>query len=338
MLQSTSIHALPQVAVKPSSSPLVSIVAPAYNEASNIQHFIKAVNQEARHLAYDIEVLIVDDGSADDTSLQVLTSPYPARLIRLSRNFGKENALTAGIENAKGNAVILMDSDMQHPVHMIHEFIKAWENGNDMVYGVRIDRQDRSVIVKGASNFFYKLLEKSTATNIPRGAGDFRLLDRKVVDAICSLPERNRFMKGIFGWVGFKTHAIKFSPPERHSGTSSFNLKALINLAVTGVTSFSVLPLRLWTLVGVVVSSLSILYGLFIGLKTMLLGAEVPGWATITVSVLFLGGIQLISIGIIGEYIGRVFEEVKQRPKYIIKDDISNESARDIHAFPSFYR
>ena len=306
-------------------NPLISIVSPAYNEASNIDLFIEEVFREARNLAYRIELIIVDDGSSDNTSIKALESPHPVRLIRLSRNFGKENALTAGIENAHGDAVILMDSDMQHPVRLIPEFIKAWEDGNEMIYGVRKDRQDRSYIVKAASNLFYRMLEKSTSINIPRGAGDFRLLDKKVVAAISSLPERNRFMKGIFSWVGFKSHAVFFSPPERHSGKSSFNFKALFNLAITGVTSFSILPLRLWTLIGTIVSSLAIMYGVYISIKTLWFGADVPGWATIADSVLFLGGIQLISIGIIGEYVGRVFEEVKQRPNYIIKEDITND-------------
>lgn len=319
-------------ASRASSNNFISIVVPAYNEEKNIPLLISTVNREMMTSGYPFELIIIDDGSSDDTCLAVTSSPYPTRLIKLSRNFGKENALTAGIELAQGDAVILMDADLQHPIHLIHDFLAAWRKGFEMVYGVRQHREDRSWFISKASSTFYKLLEKSTATSIPRGAGDFRLLDRKVVEAIRSLPERDRFMKGIFGWVGFSSHPIPFFPTNRAEGQSSFNFRSLFALAVTGVTSFSVLPLRIWTGIGAMISVCSILYATFIALRTAFFGTDVPGWATITISILFLGGIQLFSIGVLGEYLGRVFDEVKRRPKYIVAEDRMNTAQRNVSA------
>lgn len=315
----------------PNSNPLmkvkprISIVVPAYNEEANITHLLKSIYQELMHVVFDFELIIVDDGSADQTAELVRDSQYPVRLVRLSRNFGKENAITAGLDIADGDAVILMDADLQHPISLIHELVAAWNEGYEMVYAVRMQRDDRSQLVQFASKSFYKLLERSAATKIPRGAGDFRLMDRKVISAIRSLPERDRFMKGIFGWVGFRTHAVPFYPPERFAGKSSFNFSSLFALALTGITSFSVLPLRVWAAAGAGISLCSILYGIFLTIRTILFGAEVAGWSTITVSVLFLGGIQLLSIGILGEYVGRIFDEVKRRPNYIVSEDLRVE-------------
>jgi len=311
---------------------MISFVVPAYNEGQGILDLIKAVHEEMQAQSYDYELVIVDDGSDDDTAQNVSESPYPARLLRLSRNFGKENAMTAGLDHAHGDAVILMDADLQHPIHLIHQFIDAWERGAEMVYGVRIERQDQQWIIRSLSFMFYKLLETSTATTIPRGAGDFRLMDAKVVQAIRSLPERDRFMKGIFGWVGFRTQEVPFQASERHKGESTFNIKRLFSLAITAVTSFSVLPLRVLALAGVVVSLFSIFYGVYLWGRTLIYGPDLPGWPTLIISILFLGGVQLISIGVLGEYLGRVFDEVKRRPRYLVAEDTTNNaSSHDSH-------
>lgn len=311
----------------PTSTKQITFVVPAYNEGEGILDLIKAVYDEMQKLPYDYELLIIDDGSKDDTIEKIGESPYPARLLRLSRNFGKENAMTAGLDFAQGDAVILMDADLQHPIHLIHEFVSAWEQGAEMVYGVRQERQDQPWLLRNFSFMFYKMLEASTATSIPRGAGDFRLMDRRVVEAIRALPERDRFMKGIFGWVGFRTQGVPFQAEERVAGESTFNFKSLFSLAVTGVTSFSVLPLRVWALVGMVVSAFAIFYGVYLSVRTVLYGVDVPGWSTLIISILFLGGIQLISIGVLGEYLGRVFDEVKRRPRYLIAEDVKNDAS-----------
>lgn len=303
--------------------PELSFVVPAHNEEANVAPLVKALVAECQALGVTLEIVLVDDGSRDGTATAVtaLVPEFPVRLLRLSRNFGKEHALTAGIEHAAGRAVILMDADLQHPVALIGEFIRLWREGYEMVYGLRAHRRDESRFKQTASRGFYRLLGSLTAVPIPPDAGDFRLLDRKAVDALRALPERNRFMKGLYHWVGFRQIAVPYEVAERHSGRSSFNARRLFALAVTGLTSFSQVPLRLASAAGAAVSLCSILYALFIVARTLLIGRDVPGWATLTTGVLFLGGIQLLFIGVLGEYVGRIFDEVKRRPNYIIAED-----------------
>ncbi|WPJ97704.1 glycosyltransferase family 2 protein [Coraliomargarita algicola] len=305
--------------------PQVSCVVPAYNEAGNIVATITAIAEEMIQLRRDFEIIIVDDGSSDSTVAEARTTigRFPVRVICLSRNFGKENAMTAGMRAARGDACIMIDADLQEPVSYLKEFLEHWDAGIEMVYGVRAHREDESYFKRKGANAFYWLLRKSTSVSIPADARDFRLMDRKVVEAILSLPERNRFMKGLYSWVGFKSQAVPIVIDQRQSGTSKFNFKRLFDLALTGLTSFSDWPLRVWTGVGVVISMLSICYALMIAGRTLFFGSDVPGWATLSVAVCFLGGVQILSIGVLGEYVGRVFAEVKARPGHIVSQEFS---------------
>jgi glycosyltransferase involved in cell wall biosynthesis len=243
------------------------------------------------------------------------------RYVSLSRNFGKEAALTAGIDRARGDVVLLMDADLQHSPALIAEMIAAWRAGADMVYTVRATRGDESFLKKLGTKVFYRLVNAGAAVEIPANAGDFRLLDRAVVDALKSLPERNRFMKGLYAWVGFRSVAVDYVPDERHAGESSFSMRRLSRLAVTGVTAFTNTPLRLWSALGALIAVGAILGGVWFIIEHYTFGADVPGWATLAVSTMFFSGIQLLSIGILGEYVGRIFDEVKQRPVYLVRHD-----------------
>lgn len=300
----------------------LTCIVPVYNEAENLLQFIPQLISECVKFAQKLDIIVVDDGSRDNTVmvLKQLQQHYAFTVLVFSRNFGKEAALTAGLSHVdpKSDATLLIDADFQHPLSCIKEFIQEWRNGCEMVYGVRLHRKDRPVVLRTLSTFFYKLIDRITPIEIPHDAGDFRLLDREVVCALNQLTERERFMKGLYAWVGFSKKAIGYLPEERAQGQSSWGFKKLIELAITGITSFSNLPLRMWSVIGAIISSLSLLYALLIILDTFVNGVDLPGYATITVAITFLGGVQLLSIGILGEYIARIFTEVKQRPPYII--------------------
>lgn len=301
----------------------ISCVVPAYNEAAHIARFLHDLAAGLQALSSEYEIIVVNDGSRDGTEQEVLAvaENCGVRYLHLSRNFGKEAALSAGIDHAQGDVVILMDADYQHPLAMLPEMLNLWRNGYDMVYGVIADRSHESACKRVGTRLFYRLMESGSAIKIPPNAGDFRLLDRCVVDALRKLPERNRFMKGLYAWVGFKSVALPFVPAERASGNTSFSLRNLGKLALSGVTAFTTLPLRIWSAVGAAISVLAILYALYVGVETLLFGNPVPGWATITCGLMFFSGVQLFSIGILGEYLGRVYEEVKRRPLYLLARD-----------------
>jgi len=250
-----------------------------------------------------------------------LTRPG-VRYIRLSRNFGKEAALTAGIDRAAGEVVLLMDADLQHPASLVPEMVAAWVAGADMVCAARASRADESLAKRvGTALFYWMVNRKGSKVQIPVDAGDFRLMDRRVVDALKSLPERNRFMKGLYAWVGFRTEIIDYQPAERQAGQSSFSLRSLVRLALTGVTAFSNVPLRLWSGVGALIAVGAIGFGAVIVVEHFIRGHDVPGWATLVTSLMFFSGVQLLSIGILGEYVGRIFDEVKQRPIYLVASE-----------------
>jgi glycosyltransferase involved in cell wall biosynthesis len=295
-------------------------VVPAFNEAEGIAEFLRELCQHLEKLTEKYDVIVVDDGSSDHTAKEVIALSFPVQLITLSRNFGKEAAISAGLEDAHGEVVVIIDADFQHPFPVIDEFISHWRQGYEMVYAVRTDRGTDSSLRRNLSRLFYRILSHGTSTQIPENAGDFRLLDRKVVHALRQLPESNRFMKGLYSWVGFHSIGIKFTPSARRASTTRFSLIKLLDLALTGLTSFSNFPLRLWVGVGSIISLLSILYGCYIVIETLLIGNPVPGWATLVVVITFLSGIQLLSIGIIGEYLARIFNEVKRRPNYLISE------------------
>jgi glycosyltransferase involved in cell wall biosynthesis len=308
--------------------PSISCVVPAYNEAGNLGLLLEGLVPQLEEIADGWEVIVVDDGSRDATPAAIapwLTRPG-VRYVRLSRNFGKEAALTAGIDRAQGAVVLLMDADLQHPASLVPDMIAAWTRGADMVAAARASRTDESWLKRAGTWLFYRLVNATSQTPIPVDAGDFRLMDRRVVDALKSLPERNRFMKGLYAWVGFRNEIIPYLPQERHAGTSSFSMRRLSRLAFTGVTAFTNAPLRLWSGIGVVIALAALAYGASIVIDHYVNGSDVPGWATLVTGMAFLSGVQLLSIGILGEYVGRIFEEVKQRPVYVVGSE-SGEGA-----------
>lgn len=304
----------------------LSIVVPAYNESTNLSHFVGALKEALVSITPRYEILIINDGSKDNTNevADELANQPGVRYLEFSRNFGKEAALSCGLDYARGDAVLLIDADFQHPLDKLTEMSQLWLSGYDMVYGVIVDRHNEAFLKRLGTRFFYSLMSAGADVPIPQNAGDFRWLDRKVVDALRALPERNRFMKGLYAWVGFKSIAIPFVPADRLSGNSSFRLSNLIKLGLSGVTSFSTLPLRVWTFVGVIISVVAIAYGLFVVFDTLINGNPTSGWPTITVALMLFSGVQLLSIGVLGEYIGRIFTEVKQRPLYLISKDHDN--------------
>jgi glycosyltransferase involved in cell wall biosynthesis len=269
-------------------------------------------------------VIVVDDGSTDSTpQLMAEWATKPGyRYIQFSRNFGKEPALSAGLEAAQGDVVICIDADLQHPPALIPEMLERWRNGADTVFAVRANRDDESTVKRLGSSLLYFILDRGTRVQIPRDAGDFRLMDRRVVDALLQLPERTRFMKGLYAWVGFKNDAIEYLPPERLHGSSTFKLMGLVNFAIDGITAFSTWPLRVLTLTGALIAMMAFTYGAYIVLEYFLVGNEVSGWTTIVTAMLFFSGINLLALGVIGAYVGRIFDEVKQRPLYLVRQDL----------------
>ena len=270
------------------------------------------------------EIVFINDGSRDNTLNVLLNAKQNfknIRIINFSRNFGKEAALTAGLDKARGEAAIPIDVDLQDPPELIKELVAKWREGYDVVLAKRADRTSDSFSKRVSADLFYKLNGKISNVDIPNNVGDFRLMSKRVVEALKQLPENQRFMKGLFAWVGFKTVVIEYVREKREAGQSSFNGWKLWNFALDGITSFSTLPLRIWLYIGALVSFLSFLYGSFIILKTLIFGVDLPGYASLAVIMLFLGGIQLIGIGILGEYIGRIYSESKRRPSYIIEGE-----------------
>lgn len=302
-------------------SPSLSCVVPAFNEARNLATVVPHILATLTTLSDRIELIVVDDGSRDDTTsvMQALCAAHPEVVyLKLSRNFGKEPALTAGIDATRGDVVFLMDADGQHPVTLLPEMLQKWRLGSDVVYAVRKTRDDQSGLQVSLTGLFYKLVNYGNRVKIPANAGDFRLMDRKVVDALKSLPERNRFMKGLYAWVGFNSTAIDYQPLPRADGTSNFGLRGSLSLALTGILAFSIAPLRALTLVGLILSAIALGYGGWVVVDYFVSGIAVPGYATIVVGMMFFSGIQLLSIGVLAEYVGRIYEEVKQRPPYLI--------------------
>ena len=301
-------------------NPLVSCLLPAFNEEGNILPMLETLHTLMNGLGLRHELIVIDDGSRDATVERVMSviDRLPVTLVQLSRNFGKEVALTAGIAEARGDLAVLLDCDFQHPPELIPSFIEQWRRGYDMVFAVRSDRNDESLAKRAFTKVFYGLLNFGERNKIPENTQDFRVLDRCLLDALNSMPERNRFMKGLYNWVGFTRLGVKVRTDARRHGTSSFNFFSLLKLAVTGLTAFSNVPLRLWTVIGGAVSLASIAYAIYIVIQTLLFGTDENGWPTLVVAITFLGGVQLLSIGILGEYIGRIFTEVKQRPAYLV--------------------
>ena len=310
----------------------LSCIVPAFNEGAGLENFLQLLRAELSKYTAKVEIVVVDDGSADDT-LSVamgLAEDLSLSVLGLSRNFGKEAALTAGIDYVRGDLVIVIDADMQEPVSMIGEMINHWQEGYDMVYAVRDSRDDEHLLKRIGVGIFYALMGGGGAVQVTPHARDFRVMDRRVVEALKRLPERNRFMKGLFSWVGYRTYALPVRIQPRQSGTSGFGFSRLFGLALTGLTSFSKVPLRIWGSIGLLIALLAFAYGSFIVLRTLFFGVDLPGFATIVVSIMFFSGLQLLSVGILGEYLGRVFDEVKQRPVYLLADQADFSPLRDL--------
>ena len=310
---------------------LISIIIPVFNEADNLPQLQKRLIKILNEISYQYELIYINDGS-NDSSLEVLKGIliHEVTVIDFSRNFGKESAISAGLIHAKGEVIIPIDSDLQHPPELIKEMVQMYLKGWDVVFASRIDRNSDSYIRRKLTNFFYKINDSITEHPLPLNSGDFRLMSRKVVDAINSLPEKNKYMKGIYSWVGFKTTNISYEVAPRVNGVTSFNLLNLYKLAINGLFNFTTLPLKIWIYIGLSVATFSFLYAIVILVKTLIFGIDTPGYASTIIAVLFMGGIQLIGIGVLGEYISLIFTESKQRPTYIIKDliKLSNDDKK----------
>jgi glycosyltransferase involved in cell wall biosynthesis len=303
--------------------PDLSIVIPFHNETKNLPEMFKRLTPVLAGLGLSHEILCIDDGSTDETfaALKRERANNPSiRLVRMARNFGKEAALTCGLHMASGNAAVTLDGDLQHPPEVIKDLVAKWKSGGEMIFAVRSNRNTDGFLRKLFSRAFYAVFGAIADIKMPQGAGDFCLLDRKVIDAVNALPERNRFMKGLVSWVGFKRDTVTFNVAVRPSGKSNWNFFRLMRFAFDGLTAFSTLPLRIWTWGGAVVSLAAIGYGLYLIWSTMAYGIDVPGYASVMVGILFLGGLQLLSLGMIGEYLARVFTEVKARPIYFVAE------------------
>ena len=310
--------------MKNDEKPFLSIVAPCYNEEAVIDIFLEKIFEVLERLGRSFEIVFVNDGSRDGTLelLKAKAKEYAGvRVINLSRNFGKEAALTAGMDAARGEVVVPIDVDLQDPPELILEFVKKYEEGYDVVVGKRADRTTDTHAKRISAELFYKMHNKISDIEIPHNVGDYRLMSRRVVEELKKLPETQRFMKGIFAWLGFKTAVVEYKREERAAGDTSFNGWKLWNFALDGITSFSTAPLRIWLYVGIVLSFIAFLFGAWIILKTLLFGVDTPGYASMLTVVLFLGGIQLMGIGILGEYIGRIYLESKNRPIYIVENE-----------------
>lgn len=303
----------------------LSLVVPFFDEGAGVEAFIQAVEPVAFALAdYELEIVCVDDGSRDDTLarlIRVARRDGRYRVIELSRNFGKEAALTAGLEAATGDAVIPLDADLQDPPDLLVEMTSRWRAGADVVLARRTDRSSDSLFKRFTAEWFYRLHNRVSDIEIPRNVGDFRLMDRRVVNALKALPERQRFMKGMFAWVGFRTEVIDYVRAPRAVGVTKFRGWKLWNFAIEGFTSFSIAPLRVWTYVGLAGAALTSFYALVILTRTLVHGVDVPGYASLLLATLFIGSLQLISVGLLGEYIGRIYLETKQRPVYIVRSE-----------------
>jgi glycosyltransferase involved in cell wall biosynthesis len=307
-------------------APLVSVVVPAFNEQDTVVPLCRRVEAvlQAERLPY--EVLFVNDGSIDatlDRLLDLAEGDARCRVVNLSRNFGKEAAITAGVDRARGEVLVIIDADLQHPPEVIPAFLERWRAGYDVVYGARVSRSSETLAKRVSADSFYRLFNWFSRVKIPENAGDFRLIDRRVAEVLRRLPEKNRFMKGLFAWAGFPAAGVPYVQEERRSERSRFTFWKLWNFALDGLFAFSTVPLRVWSYVGGVLALAAMVYMTQIILQVLLFGRDTPGYASLLTVVLFLGGIQLLTLGILGEYVGRLFVEVKNRPTYVVEGEHS---------------
>lgn len=317
------------------SRPVLSIIIPVFNEREVLPLCLQRLNAVVRQLDVTTELLFVDDGSCDG-SAEYLTAQLAIdaaiRIIRLSRNFGKEATLTAGLDYAKGDAIIILDADLQDPPELIPEMVKEWCKGSDVVLMQRCSRAHESWFKRTTAHLFYRLLQELSHSHIPIDTGDFRLMSRRAVDALKQLPERNRFMKGLFAWVGMPTVVLKYDRNPRAAGKSKWDYLGLLQLALEGITSFSTSPLRWVMVLGMIAALIGGAFGLWIAFKAFILGNPVHGYPSLVSIITFLGGIQLIALGIVGEYVGKTYIEAKQRPNYLILDETYIPEATNKHS------
>ncbi|MFD1787506.1 glycosyltransferase family 2 protein [Sphingomonas floccifaciens] len=321
------VFAATRAAPWPEVRPLLSLIVPVQDEEAAIAPFVARVVPILDALAADEgwEILFVDDGSTDATLPAIFAARalYPSiRCLSLSRNFGKEAALSAGLDRVRGRAVVPIDVDLQDPPEVLDQMLDAWRAGNEVVLGIRRSRSTDGWLKRRTADLFYRAHNRLSRDKIPAHAGDFRLLDARVVDVIRAMPERNRFMKGLFAWGGFRQASVEYDRAERANGTTKFNYWRLWTLALDGITSSSTMPLRIWSYVGGIVALAAMTYAAGIAIKTLLFGSSVAGYPSLFVAVTFLGGIQLLSLGVLGEYVGRILIEAKGRPLYVVRDAI----------------
>ena len=305
------------------TSPELSIVIPLFNESGNIAPLFQRLLPVLESVDMTSEIICIDDGSKDDTYEHLVTMRRQVpniRVVKLSRNFGKEAAITSGLDLARGEAVLIMDGDLQHPPEVLVSMLDAYKSGIDVVYGLRKSRSTDGAIRGPLSYMFYRIFAQTSEVAIPAGAGDFRLMSRRALDALKSLPEQNRFMKGLYAWIGFSQQAIPYEVEARRTGASKWSLRHLFAYAWSGIISFSTVPLRVWSVFGGFTAVLALLYAGWIVAKTIVLGRDTPGYATLATAIFFLGGLQLLSVGILGEYIAHIFAETKRRPIYIVEE------------------
>lgn len=302
---------------------VLSIVVPAYNEQEVLPSFHQRLKQALAGLPYTLEVIYINDGSKDST-LEIMETLYAddpsVAIVDLSRNFGKEIALSAGLHKATGDAVVVIDADLQDPPELIPQLIKEWENGIDVVYAKRTQRKGETWLKKTTAAGFYRLMQKLSRVSIPEDTGDFRLMSRRAVDALNTLTEHHRFMKGLFAWIGYKQKAVYYDRDPRFAGETKWNYWKLWNFALDGITSFTTAPLKFATYIGFATAFFAFLYGIFMVVRTLIYGNPVAGYPSLIVIILFLGGVQLMAIGVVGEYIGRIFNETKRRPLYFLNE------------------
>jgi polyisoprenyl-phosphate glycosyltransferase len=318
-----ALHGANTAADRAEPSVELSVVIPLHNEAANLDQLFARLLPVLDRLNLSYEVVCVDDGSTDSSVARLLEfrERIPAiKLVSLSRNFGKDVALSAGFDYTRGAAVVPIDADLQDPPELIEQMIARWRDGFDVVYATRRRRQGESLAKRATANYFYRIFDRITDIPIPHDTGDFRLLDRRVVDVLVRLPERTRFMKGLFAWVGFRQTALVYDREPRHAGETKWSYWRLWNFAIDAVTSFSSLPLKIWSYLGLIASIFAFLYALFLASLKIVRGIDVPGYASLMVAVLFFGGVQLITLGIMGEYLSRMYNEIKGRPLYLVRE------------------
>ena len=312
----------------PGTLPSISVVAPAYNEQEVLEEFHSRVSAVLSGLGGDYEIVLVNDGSRDNTLaiMHALRARDPhVTVVDLSRNFGKEIALSAGLDHTKGDVVVVLDSDLQDPPELIPRMLEMWREGYEVIYGTRAVREGETWFKKATANYFYKVIKQVSRVDIPKNTGDFRLMSRRAVEALAKLREEHRFMKGLFAWVGFPSKALLYKRDPRAAGTTKWNYWKLWNLAIEGITSFTVAPLKVSTYLGLVIALLALVYAIIVIWKALFYSNPVPGYSSLMAVMLFLGGVQLISVGLLGEYVGRIFNEVKRRPLYLLNRLMASE-------------